>query len=236
MDKIKIPTTRVRWASYSRIVSTRYPPIDLFDDIADPDDWWDLGVAESRTNPRISESLGKLDLIPRDRLVGGPGARWLMAPFTHISPDNKGRFNDGTFGVFYAARSFETALFETIYHRTNFYSKTKQEPGWIAQFRELQGSIDARLHDLRKGSFKPYLSKKSYVQSQKLAVKLKESGSNGIVYPSVRHVGGQCFASFYPDVMEPPKMGKLLSFHWDGERVNQIKEITGKRNVFRVEP
>ena len=34
-----IPTRRVRWKSAYRLVPSRYPPIDLFERIADPDDW-----------------------------------------------------------------------------------------------------------------------------------------------------------------------------------------------------
>ncbi len=99
---VDAPNTRVQWPRYHRLINSAYPPIDLFEDIADPSDWGLLGGAETRTNPRLADTIGNLDLIPADRRVGGAGASYVMAPFTHISPDKTGRFNDGSFGVFYA--------------------------------------------------------------------------------------------------------------------------------------
>ncbi len=230
------PVTRVRWSKYFRLVNSRYPPIDLFEDIADPEDWWILGVAESKTNPRVAKSVGNIDMIPKDRLVGGPNSTWVMAPFAHAAVDNPGRFHTGNYGAFYAARRFETALFETIYHQENFCRSTNEIAGWISQMRELVGSVDAKLHDLRTGSYKRELSPSSYRSSQKMATSLKESGSNGIVFPSVRHEGGECLATFYPDVVRVPKEVRHLSYHWDGERINQIKFTSGDREVYHVDP
>jgi len=45
------------------------PPIDLFEDIADPADWEAIRSAESKTGPGIAESVGMLDLVPFDRRV-----------------------------------------------------------------------------------------------------------------------------------------------------------------------
>ena len=80
------PITRVTWAKSHRIIRSRFPPVDLFEDIADPADWEAILSAESKTNPRIAESVGMLDLVPRDRHVAGDGASWAMAPFVHASP------------------------------------------------------------------------------------------------------------------------------------------------------
>ena len=45
------PETRVTWDRYHRLINSAYPPIDLFEDIADPADWLLLGSGESKTNP-----------------------------------------------------------------------------------------------------------------------------------------------------------------------------------------
>lgn len=115
---VDVPASTVKWSEYYRLINSAYPPIDLFEDIADPADWMLLGAAESRSNARIAETIGNIDLIPLERRVGGAGSSYVMAPFTHVSEDRAGRFHDGTYGAFYAADSFETALFETI-HRHN---------------------------------------------------------------------------------------------------------------------
>jgi hypothetical protein len=96
-----IPVSRVEWKGAVRIIRSAFPPIDLFEDIADPADWPLLISAEQKTNPRIMATIGNLDLVPIDRRVGGNGASYLMAPFTHVSTDRPSRFTDGSYGVLY---------------------------------------------------------------------------------------------------------------------------------------
>ncbi len=228
------PKTRVTWARYHRLINSAYPPIDLFEDIADPADWLLLASAEGKTNPRIAATIGNLDLVPAGRRVGGAGASYLMAPFTHVSPDHQGRFHDGTFGVFYAADGFETALFETVHHTQKFCAATREAPGWIADKRELVGQIDAELTDIREGDA-ALLDPDDYAASQAFARAEKAAGSNGIVYPSVRNAGGTCFAAFYPDVMSAPIQGRHLSYHWDGDCIDMIKDLANSA-VYAIAP
>jgi hypothetical protein len=148
---VSAPKARITWKRYHRLINSAYPPADLFDDIADPADWLLLAAAEGKTNPRLAASIGNLDLIPLGCRVEGPGAAYLMAPFTHVSPDHGGRFHDGSFGALYAVDGFETALFETIHHTQKFCAATREAPGWIADKRELVGQIGAELTDIRDG-------------------------------------------------------------------------------------
>jgi len=231
---VRPPTTRVIWDRYHRLINSAYPPIDLFEDIADPADWLLLASAESKTNPRLAATVGNLDLVPASRWVGGAGSSYVMAPFTHVSPDHRGRFHDGTFGAFYAADDFETALFETVHHTQNFCAATREASGWIADKRELIGRIDALLSDIRHG-YPHLLDPDDYAAPQVFAVGEKAAGSDGIVYPSVRNPGGACFAAFYPDVMSPPVQGRHLSYHWDGSAIDLIKDL-GSSQVFAVMP
>ena len=143
------PVSDVNWAAGNRIIRSVHPPIDLFEDIAAPEDWPLLISAEQKTNPRLMDTIGALDLIPPERRVGGPGASFLMAPFTHTSMDRPSRFTDGALGVLYIASDFETAVQETVHHHARFMAHTAQPAGWTSQFRELIVSVDARLHDVR---------------------------------------------------------------------------------------
>lgn len=136
MSAADYPVARIEWPAAVRIIRSAFPPIDLFEDIADPADWPLLIQAEMKTNPRLMETIGNLDLVPPARRVSGAGASWLMAPFTHISRDRPSRFSDGSYGVLYVGESFETALFETIHHHGRFMARTKEPPGWTSQFRE----------------------------------------------------------------------------------------------------
>ena len=41
--------SRVRWRQTFRLIRSIYPPIDLFEDIADPADWHLIADAEAKT-------------------------------------------------------------------------------------------------------------------------------------------------------------------------------------------
>lgn len=235
IDPATIPLSDVQWPGAVRIIRSIHPPIDLFEDIADPADWPLLISAEQKTNPRLIENIGALDLVPEDRRVGGAGATYLMAPFTHVSLDRPTRFSDGSFGVLYAGREFETALLETIHHHGRFMAHTNEAPGWTSQFREILLDIDARLHDMRAGDgeLANALSPEDYAASQALGAALRASDSDGIVYPSVRHDGGECAGLFYPDVAANARQGRHLDYHWDGERVDLYRD-TGSGEVVRI--
>ena len=224
----------VNWPHYVRLINSAYPPIDLFEDIADPADWDMLARAEQRTNPRLAETIGNLDLVPVERRVSGAGASYLMAPFTHVSPDRAGRFHDGSFGAFYAADSFECALSETIYHEQIFCYATREAPGWIADKRELIGSVNAQLGDVRTG-FETLLSPDDYSASQAFAIGEKTAGADGLLYPSVRMAGGLCIAAFYPDVVQAPIQGRHFSYHWDGTKIDMIKDHAENR-IYEILP
>lgn len=216
-----MPDASVEWQRAVRIISSRYPPVDLFEDIADPADWPLLIAGEQKTNPRLMESIGNLDLVPAHRRVAGPGASYLMAPFTHVSKDRPSRFSDGSYGVLYVGREFETALFETMHHHARFMADTGQEAGWTSQFRELVLDVTATVHDCRRlPPGDPVLSPDGYMAGQVLASALRRAGADGLVYPSVRNPGGECVGLFYPDLASHPVQARHLDYHWNGTRVD----------------
>jgi RES domain len=235
IDASVVPVAPVRWWRARRIIRALFPPIDLFEDIADPEDWPLLIAAEQKTNPRLMERLGALDLVPPARRVAGPGATWLMAPFTHVSPDRPSRFTRGAFGVLYVAERFETALLETMHHHARFMRRTAQAPGWTSQFREIVLDVAADLHDLRGGDprWQAALDPDDYGAAQALAASLRARASEGMVYPSPRDPAGQCAGLFYPDRAANPVQGRHLDYHWDGARVDLYREA-GSGAVFRV--
>jgi hypothetical protein len=235
IDAAGIGTSPIAWHPACRIIRSVFPPIDLFDDIADPADWPLLIAAEQKSNPRLMDSLGNLDLVPPARRVGGPGSTYLMSPFTHISPDRPSRFSDGSFGILYAGDSFEVALLETIHHHARFMAMTREPAGWTSQFREILFDVDGDLHDLRGGD--PALADafhdSDYRQSQALGAALKAAGGEGLVYESLRYRGGQSVALFYPDLGANAVQGRHLDYHWNGKRVDLYRN-PGSGEVFRL--
>lgn len=236
IDPRAVATSPVSWTGARRIIRSLFPPIALFEDIAEPEDWPLLIAAEQKTNPRLMETLGALDLVPPARRVAGPGASFLMAPFTHASRDRPTRFSNGSYGVLYAARRFETALLETMHHHARFMARTGEAPGWTSQFRELSLDIEAALHDLRPGhpAVAPALDPDSHEASRALGMALRAAGSDGVVYPSARDPGGECVGLFYPDPARNPLQGRHLDYHWDGSCIDLYRDA-GSGEVFRVE-
>jgi hypothetical protein len=237
IDPTSLPLSTIKWEGAVRIVRSIYPPIDLFEDIADPADWPLLMSAEQKTNPRLMENIGNLELVPEARRVGGQGATYLMAPFCHVSPDRKSRFSDGSFGVLYTGNIFEVALLETIHHHERFMERTHEAAGWTSQFREIILNIDGRLHDLRKPDSDQLqaLDPDNYTFSQMLAAQLRDTGSDGLVYPSARRKGGECVGLFYPDLAANAVQGRHLDYHWDGTRVDLYRNPSNG-HVFRIVP
>ena len=96
-------------------------------------------------------------------------------------------------------------------------------------------AVDADLYDLRNlaGESVPALDPDSYAASQALARHLWGAGSDGIAYPSIRHPDGECVALFYPDCASNPSQGRHLDYHWDGARVDLVRDA-GSGAVFRI--
>lgn len=216
-DPATPPLAAVVWRPSHRIVPSIFPPRGLFDAVADPADLDAVFALEALTNDRLREQLGHLRRIPPERRVSGPGTTPVMSAFTHVHPDG-GRFSTAKFGAYYAARELPTAIAETVYHRERFLRASK-EPPIDLQMRSYLGNIRADLHDVRGGDWPRLHDPHSYAISQAFATRLRDKGSEGIVFDSVRKPGGQCVALFYPDLIGPVKQGPHLLYRWDGARI-----------------
>jgi hypothetical protein len=217
------PVRRIRWSQAFRIVPSRFPPVGVYDRIADPADLDAMFAIEALTNPRLREEAGALKLVPKEHRISGPGSTPVMAAFTHLNPEGS-RFSDGSWGVFYAAHSVATAVEETAYHRERFLAATAEQACDV-QMRCYRTRVDSRLHDIR-GGWKREHDPDSYAASVKLARALREAGSNGIVYDSVRHQDGECLAAFHPDVVAPCVQAQHLVYRWDGKRIAKVLEVS----------
>ena len=221
-----IPMTALRLRNTCRLIPSRYPAAGILDAIASPEDLEAVIELESWTNDRISAELGVLHRIPREEWVTGrPMSTVIMAAFCHPRPTG-GRFNGPDRGAWYASRDLETAHAEVIFHRTaelaeiGIFETHVQERAYRADFR-------ARFHDLRGEApeYRRYYSPDSYVSSQKLGRDLLESGSNGIVYRSVRHRGGECLACFRPKLVGNVRPGEYFEYRWTGTPTPSVRRL-----------
>ena len=185
---------------------------------------------EALANPRIRDELGELTLVPREERLTGPGATPVMAAFTHLNPEGS-RFSDGTYGVYYAAHSLETAIAEVSHHRGVFLRRTS-EPAIDVDMRLITASVEAELHDLldaegeaaNSDRYASVLDPDDYGPSQTLGRRLRALQSWGIRYPSVRHAGGECVGIFRPRALRHAKAAAHLALHWDGTRITHWYE------------
>lgn len=217
----------VRWPRAHRIVKSVYPPIDLFERVADPADWEALMALEGLTNPRLRDEVGDISLVPPERRVAGQGASVVMAAFTHPAPAGS-RFADGRLGAYYAANDLPTAVAETAWHLGRVYGDSAEEPGLLAHMRVYVGAIRHAFHDIRRG-YDDLHDPDSYARSQAFARELREADSEGIVYRSVRRQGGECVAAFWPDVVTIPHPTRHLQYHWDGKRIDRYFDLSTNR-------
>jgi len=82
---MNIPVTLVTWLPCWRIIPSRFPPIDLFERVADPADLEAIYELESLTNDRLREEVGELQLVPSQDHISGRGTSYIMAAFTHLN-------------------------------------------------------------------------------------------------------------------------------------------------------
>jgi hypothetical protein len=212
-----------------RIIPSNYPPINFFEDLVNPSEMEIVWEIESITNERLRQEAGDIFLVsPEDRL-SGQGSSVIMAAFTHISKSS--RFTDGSFGIYYAGLTQETAIRETVHQRENFLRATNEEACEITM-RVYKGKVLKPLHDIRNPKYSELHTPNDYTPSQQFGKKLREDKSWGIIYNSVRHTGNYCIAAFRQPAVSIPKQLSHLRYVWNGER---IVEILAAKLILRFE-
>ncbi len=214
------PVTSIRWHKQYRIIPTKFPPIDIFKDLVSPDQMDALFELENMTNDRLQ---AEANIVSPQERVAGPGSSVVMAAFTHFSSSKPSRFSDGSYGVYYASRTVETAIFETVFHREKFLRYTHEEACSI-DMRVYVGKVLKPMYDIRSAYYACLYAADDYSLSQSLGKSLREQGAWGIVYNSVRHKGGECVAAFHPIAVSVPIQGQTLTYVWDGQRITTVYE------------
>ena len=224
----RLDRAAIAWPQAWRIIASRYPPIALFERVSDDPAVWDVLIElEQLTNPRVRDAVGAIHLVAPDRRVSGPNASFVMAAFTHVNPKGS-RFSDGSYGVYYAADRLETAIRETVHHFAAF-ARDADDPPRRETMRVLVGEIQGSFEDidaLAASERELVLDPDSYATSQALARKLREAGSDGVTYPSVRDANGRCVAVFWPDRVGIPQQERHLQYEWDGTAVRRYFDFS----------
>lgn len=208
-----------------RIIPSRFPPIDLFENLVDADELEIAYAIEGMTNDRVQAEIGDLRLVDKADWVTGPGATVVMAAFTHIGRES--RFSDGSYGVYYAALDEATAIAETVFHTARRLRETA-EPAIELDMRCYVGRVQKPLEDIRGPSWmhlrNPDL--RTWPVCQRFGAERREAGADGLVYRSVRKEGGQCVAGFTTRSVSRPRQGRHLRYCWNGERIDRVLTVS----------
>jgi RES domain-containing protein len=216
--------TLVRRRDTHRLVPSRHGD-SVLAEVAAPGDLDAIFALDAATNDRLHAHAQRLPGIGLDELVFGvPHAQVVNAAFCHAHPLGA-RFNGPDRGAWYAAFDLDTSKAEVAFHKAVQLAEVRRFDDSVT-YDDYLADFSASFHDLRRpvrrsaqrhgGDFRACLDPASYVASQQLAETLLETGSLGIVYPSVRHAGGTCLACFRPALVGNVRRGKTWRFTWRG--------------------
>jgi RES domain-containing protein len=219
------PTARLKWHPAWRVIPSRFPAVGLFERVASAEDFDALYALEAMTNDRIRDEVGEVSLVPPEERLFGPGSTCIMAAFTHLNPQGS-RFSDGTYGVFYCARKRDTAIAETCHHSARFMAAT-DEPPMRLQMRLYSVEAAGEVTDLRESSrTEPRIvDPDDYGHAQGIGRQLRAGGAQGILYPSVRHAGGECLAALRTGLVKNCLHAAYLEYNWNGRGIDAVFEV-----------
>lgn len=218
VDIDQLPTLSGKEVKSYRLVNSKFPPISLFDDVANADEFESLYALQAMTNPRLKNEVGDLQLIPQTEIPFGiVGCSYATAPFTHVNPDGS-RFSDGSFGVLYLADQMETALAEVKYHQQAYWGNVPDLNYERFVFRGLVCVFDQV--NIRDGLTVPFsdaiYSAKDYTASRSVGHAIKIRKDAGIRYHSVRKPSAVCWGLMTPLHVKSIQQAAHYEMVWNG--------------------
>ncbi|KKO47446.1 RES domain-containing protein [Arsukibacterium ikkense] len=215
-----------RQQSY-RLINSKFPPVSVFDDVADADEFDALFALQALTNPRLQAQAGNLSLLPRTEIPFGiAGCSYAVAPFTHINPAGS-RFSDGRFGVLYLAANVQTAICEVAYHQHRYWSRV---PG-LSYERFVFRALSCDFTEISLTDLTGLLSQHAiyhsddYSAARLLGIRLREQGCAGVQYGSVRNKGALCWGLFSPKYVTQMLQSGHYEMIWQNGRISAINQI-----------
>ncbi len=219
-----------------RLIASRHPTVGIFDDLtADPEELQAAFLLEMATSQRHGAAAARLARLMPDQVVTGPSASIVMAAFLYTD-ERGGRFHDRRLGAWYAARSLDTAIAETLFHNERRLRLSEGGFPNRIQMRELITDLDLELVDIRPlVATRPELydpDPDRYAAPQAFAAGLRWPGEggphcHGLLYASVRHAGGENVCLFWPaSVPRPVLQGVHLEYAWDRDGRSTVVKLT----------
>jgi hypothetical protein len=142
----------------------------------------------------------------------------------------KGRFSDGTFGVFYSAKEEETSLAEVAFHFIDECRYDLKMSPDIFQSREVDKRIvqldldEENIYDLRPfHDSVPQLTSDSLDYCQQLGTILKERKIPLVLTPSARAKHGSCTPVFSKSAIPSEPVRTIRYYHFKFDKTSGLK-------------
>lgn len=200
-----------------RLIPSRFPPVELYEPVCQPNYWDSVKRVEGMTNPRLREMATGLGLLhPDDR--GRVSQNWLVAPFTYPDPEPS-PFSDGSYGYSLVADTVSGALLEAVRRRETFLSRTEQGATRL-EMRMLRTPLKAELLEQYDAS-----QSDNWLETHTKVRALRDSGSYGFWLPERENLGRLAV------VLRPTAFGTAIqaehyAFVWNGKEIEVIYDFS----------
>ena len=178
-----------------------------------------LAEIDRATDPTlVAQVFGTPGLSARELVHGVPSSYLINSTFVLVQPRTPNRFNGPSRGAWYAALAVETSVAEVGYHLTQELAKIGDYAA-VFRYAEVLADFIGEFVDLRPHPDEECLSPNEavgYPAGNLLAEQAHSRGLNGIIYPSVRNIGGTCLAALTPHAVQNVAQGRDWQLTWDG--------------------
>lgn len=209
--------------SYLLLIPSRFPPISLFQRIAEGNDDA-VAAIESITNPRLAEKRRLMATKPFLDEKTPSLQNWNHAPFAYPNPEGS-HFFGPTVPCLELSADIQTALAVSVSKRRTFLQRTGQ--GRLnLDLRVLSRTVKGRFVDGRE-----WPVGQSTGERWKLGEAVMERGADGLLFRSNERPAGDRIAILNGGVLGTAIQGDHYRYVWDGERFSSLYSFNDGKEI-----
>lgn len=197
-----------------RLIPSRFPPVDIYEEVVANDRVAALVEIENLTNPRL-QSVQRLTSAGLGLAPDSPRLQnWNHAPFAYPNPEGS-RFFSAKRPALELATTRQTALAVSVARREVFLSRTS-EPAIGLDMRMLKTPVDGRFLDLR--DLDPATDREArWALGDGLA-----EGVDGILYRPPERPSATCVAVRSAGALQRSVQTVHYRYLWNGSKVTKL--------------
>lgn len=215
-----------------RLVATARLRAPVLEGIVPPDLLDALYEIEGATSGRLNgQWRGTTGLEATEFVYDIPHATFINASFAYSKPAKPCRFSSENRGAWYAALHVQTCLEEVKFHIGEELNNIGRFDTRV-EYAEMHASFAGDYLDLTAANDHECLNPQpsiGYPVGNALAEAARAKGVNLIVYPSVRHDGGTCFAALSPHTVQSVAQGDVWEMVWRGKPEPEVANISNAK-------